>query len=494
MSPLAGDAATRSPNAGKPAFAHRGVVEGFYGTPWTAEDRAWIVERIGAWGMNRYVYAPKEDPLHRELWRDPYPAAAMREFAALVETGARAGVSVGFALSPGLSMHYAAAKDRDALANKFGAFRDIGASFFCLALDDVPSELAHASDRASFGSLAAAHVEVASGLLEGLGPTSTLWIAPTDYLGVRATDYLAELGEQLPPEIEVAWTGRTVVSPTLAAAEAAARAETLRRPLLAWDNTPVADGPMRPMLHLGPYRGREPALSAHLCGVLLNPMSLARASAPGVLTAARFLEDPHSYDAESAWREALDEIGTGARDALALFAAAHRFSALAPDDRDVRLEERIRELIRCIDAGGDPASTLAGLRDDLESRSEAGPTLREALRDRRLAAELEPWIASHAIETRRMLSAVHGLEAVFGAGSASERSLAFIAMQGGLTQEGLSAKASYGPRRVLYPQLASMRDDAMGFGSDRALFTGCSLADELVELTERVALERLRAG
>ena len=56
----------------------------------------------------------------------------------------------------------------------------------------------------------------------------------------------------------------------------------------------------------------------------------------------------------------------------------------------------------------------------------------------------------------------------------------------------LPTPVSYGPRRVFYPQLASMRDDAMCLAPDPTLMRGRNLADDFVELVERVALERLR--
>ena len=129
-------------------FAHRGVIEGFYGPPYAHVDRLWLIERLGAWGMNRYVYAPKDDPLHRADWRSPYGADQQREFAELVACGQRAGVEVGFAVSPGLSIEYGNADDVRALQAKFGFFRDLGARFFCLALDDVPTTLLHADKTA----------------------------------------------------------------------------------------------------------------------------------------------------------------------------------------------------------------------------------------------------------------------------------------------------------------------------------------------------------
>ena len=58
-----------------PAFRFRGVVEGFYGTPWSHETRLSILDHMGRYKMNSYVYGPKDDPYHNVPdWRKPYPA------------------------------------------------------------------------------------------------------------------------------------------------------------------------------------------------------------------------------------------------------------------------------------------------------------------------------------------------------------------------------------------------------------------------------------
>src|SRR5262245_26895971 len=158
-------------------FRHRGVAEGFYGPPWAHVDRLWLVERLGRWGMNRYLYAPKDDPLHRASWRDPYPAETLSEFGELVATGDRVGVRVGFALSPGLSIAYSSEEDRAALLAKFRAFRELGSSFLALLLDDVPSRLVHEPDRKRFRSLADAHADVARSVRHAF-PDALLWVCP----------------------------------------------------------------------------------------------------------------------------------------------------------------------------------------------------------------------------------------------------------------------------------------------------------------------------
>jgi hyaluronoglucosaminidase len=476
-------------------FRHRGVVEGFYGPPWSHEDRLWWVERLGAWGMNRLVIAPKDDPLQRERWREPYPADARREFGELVEAGARCGVEVGFAVSPGLSIEYSSPGDRRALLAKLEAFRALGSRFLCLALDDVPFELVHAPDRRAFASLAAAHAALAHEVFEALAGECSLWLVPTDYLGCGGSDYLAELGASLADGIEVGWTGRTVLSPTIEAHEIRARADALGRPLLLWDNTPAADGPMRRMLHLNPYVGRDPEIAASASGVLLNPMQHARASGVTIFTAARFLADPTGYDPEAAWRDAVRELGAGAEQAFELFARAHRFSPLCPDDRDRELERALADALARCEADADPLPALIHLRSRVAERDSAGGRLRDGLADRRLAAELGPWLDAHGRETRCMQSALDCALAVLRGDTAKERVFAFFALESKLSREPVPAETSFGPRRVLYPQLCELRDDAMALArSDATLVRDRCLADEVVALAERIALERLRAG
>lgn len=473
-------------------FRHRGVIEGFYGPPWSHEDRLWWIERLGSWGMNRYVYAPKDDPLHRARWREPYPDAALRRFVELIETGARHGVEVGFALSPGLSIRYGAREDIEALRAKFRTFRDLGSGFLSLALDDVPFELVHDEDRRSFATLAAAHTALTHEVRDALEPECTLWLVPTDYLGVRSSDYLEELGGSLAADVEVGWTGRTVLSPTIETDEARRRAEVLRRPLLLWDNTPVADGPMRRMLHLGPYQGRSPALANHASGVLLNPMQHARASAVTIRTAARFLEDPEGYEPERAFSEAILELGAGAAEAFALFAEAHRFSPIAPEDRDRALEAGLAEARAAVRAGEDPIPALHALRAEVEARAAVAESLRTGLADRSLEAEISPWIEAHARETRCMAAALDGALAVLEANLARDRVFAFFALESKLSREPALPEVSYGPRRVLYPQLDDLRDDTMALArSDPTLLRDRCLADEIVSFAERIALDDL---
>jgi hyaluronoglucosaminidase len=469
-----------------PPFHHRGIVEGFYGRPWAHADRLWWIERLGALGMNAYVLAPKDDALQRERWREPVPPEELTRFAELVERGREHAVRIGCALSPGLSIRYSDPRDVATLVEKLRGFTRLGARFVALCLDDVPTELADAEDRAAFASLADAHVALAHAVRDALAPEVALWLVPTDYAGSEASAYAETLGARLAPEVEVGWTGRTTIPPDVRADEAAARARLFGRKLLLWDNVPVSDGPMRRMLHLTPYRGRESGLEASLSGVLLNPMQHARASYVTLAGAAAWLADPARFDAEAAWREAVRTLGAGAPDAFETFAQAHRFSPLAPDDRDPPLEAAWTASRR-----GRSSSVTNRLRELVAQRVAAGDALRGGLDDRHLLAELEPWLAGHERESRRIAAALDLLDALHGPGSSLDKCLAFVRFEGRLTLDAPAATTSYGPRRVLYPQLEGLSRGDAHFAHDPALFRERCLADEIVAFAEEAALAAL---
>lgn len=268
----------------------RGIIEGFYGTPWGWDTRRAIASQVAAWGFDTYVHAPKDDPLHRERWRDPYDHDDLSGFSALVDDG---DLRVGAAVSPGLSMDPDDHADRAALLGKIGQFLDVGVTLVGLALDDIPPG----------DGIGERHGHLTAWLRDALPAEVELFVVPTHYTGIAATPYLEAIAALVPVEVEVAWTGRHVVNDTITAADALAWSEVMegRRPLL-WDNTPVNDAVMSDSLNTGPLRGRDPELVDHISGYLANPMVQARASLPALRSAGAWLQ---GQDPVAAWRDAL---------------------------------------------------------------------------------------------------------------------------------------------------------------------------------------------
>ena len=65
-------------------FAVAGIIEGFYGKPWTHAQRLDMMEFIGRHDMNTFVYSPKDDRLLRRDWREPYAGDELSRLSELM--------------------------------------------------------------------------------------------------------------------------------------------------------------------------------------------------------------------------------------------------------------------------------------------------------------------------------------------------------------------------------------------------------------------------
>lgn len=379
-------------------FAVRGVVEGFYGPPYTFPERDGLIRFLGRHGFNWYIYGPKNDRQHRNRWREPYPPQVMAQFATTVAAAREAGVRFCYALSPSVSICYSDPDDFNLVTAKLGAFYELGVRDFGIFCDDITPEFRHEADRRAYGSFAEAHADLSNRVftwLKALDPACTLCMCPTDYHGGPPFGaYLRELGARLRPEIEVFYTGPEVCSPTIGTAEVAAFAAVMGRPPLLWDNYPVNDLAMQPELHVGPIRGRDPALPSVARGVLVNPMLQAEASKIALRTWADYLADPQSYDPERSWDVAIAEIaGPESAWALRLFAECALGSCLG-GPMAPRLDALANAATEAIGRGEPPGESPAAraLVAYLTELDEACYHLKNRMGNLALRAELLPWI------------------------------------------------------------------------------------------------------
>lgn len=51
----------------------RGLIEGYYGKPWSWEEKAELLKFGSDFKMNKLVFAPKNDPYHTTKWKELYP-------------------------------------------------------------------------------------------------------------------------------------------------------------------------------------------------------------------------------------------------------------------------------------------------------------------------------------------------------------------------------------------------------------------------------------
>ena len=81
--------------------ASRGFIEGYYGNPWSVEDRANLMTWGGYYKLNSYFYAPKDDPKHNAKWRELYTEEEIETLIKpLAEAGNASKCRFVFALHP----------------------------------------------------------------------------------------------------------------------------------------------------------------------------------------------------------------------------------------------------------------------------------------------------------------------------------------------------------------------------------------------------------
>ncbi|XP_034188044.1 O-GlcNAcase isoform X2 [Osmia lignaria lignaria] len=251
-----------------------GVVEGFYGRPWTTEQRKDLFQKLKKWGMDSYLYAPKDDYKHRAYWRDLYTVEEAEHLTGLITAARECGITFYYALSPGLDITYSSSKEVTILKRKLEQVSQFGCTAFALLFDDIEPEMSEA-DKEVFQSFAHAQVSVTNDIFQHLGQPRFL-LCPTQYCATRAmpnvasSEYLNTLGSKLAQEIDIMWTGPKVISRLLTVESIEEITEVLRRPPVIWDNLHANDYDQK-RVFLGPYSGRSPDLIPKLRGVLTNP-------------------------------------------------------------------------------------------------------------------------------------------------------------------------------------------------------------------------------
>uniref|UniRef100_A0A8C4WYV4 protein O-GlcNAcase n=1 Tax=Eptatretus burgeri TaxID=7764 RepID=A0A8C4WYV4_EPTBU len=252
-----------------------GVVEGFYGRPWTMEQRKELFRRMKRWGLNTYMYAPKDDSKHRVFWREMYSVEEADQLMALVSAAREHEIEFVYAISPGLDMSFSNPKEVATLKRKLEQVAQFGCHGFALLYDDIEQNMCPA-DKEVFSSFAYAQVSVTNEVFQHLGEPSTFLFCPTEYCGslsfpsVIQSPYLQTVGEKLLPGIDVLWTGPKVVSKEVSLESIEEVSKMIKRRPVIWDNIHANDYDQK-RLFLGPFKGRSTELIPRLGGVLTNP-------------------------------------------------------------------------------------------------------------------------------------------------------------------------------------------------------------------------------
>jgi hyaluronoglucosaminidase len=364
------------------SFQRRGIVEGFFGPVWSMAHRRRLFTMGAARGMNTYLYAPKDDPYHRERWTVPYPRRQWQALAGLIGEAQRRKIDFVYGFHPGKGLLFSSDKPVEILLAKAQHFYDAGVRTFAVLFDDIPSRLEHAADRKHFkGSLARAEGTWVANIVARQPSTWSKvewWICPSFYspdpllarvFGTFEENFLETLAAYLPADIACCWTGPSVVSRKITLTHAREVAKIVRHPLILWDNYPVNDLSMQDELHIGPLRSRDPRLPQVVYAYLNNPLLQEELSLLPLLTCFDYAANPKSYKEEESWSAAVNRL-FGNR-AGTHWRAIRMFCERAQQDKKAKLPPQFSpsELKR-----------LAGVLDYLDEHRRA-----------KWAKEIKPW-------------------------------------------------------------------------------------------------------
>lgn len=295
----------------------RGVVEGFYGEQWTFSDREELMTFSRQNNLNAYIYAPKDDPYHRDKWREPYPAEKISALKNLVATAKKNGVRFIFAVSPGLDLNYKGKKgdaDFDLMMKKLEAMYQIGVRDFALFFDDLKDDKGnHHED----GKVQANFInKVQSFLRKNHKDIGQFVTVPTEYYREdmmngrgKIKSYTKDFSVSLDKNILVLYTGDGVVCDGISEESVSSVNEIYNREVGIWWNYPVndysvtADGERSAKLALGAI---EKLPLANVRAIFFNPMIQPLLSRIALATGADYANNPADYDAEISWNKAID--------------------------------------------------------------------------------------------------------------------------------------------------------------------------------------------
>lgn len=296
-------------------------MEGFFGEPWSWEDRQDSAGFFARAGYSFYFYAPKGDPYLRKRWRDPVPSGWTQNLRALGDTMHSEGV-------------------------EFGVGR------LAVLFDDMNGNLPR---------LAEIQAEILDAVLQA-SRAKRFVMCPTYYsddpmlekvFGTAPLNYLEELGKRLDRRVDVFWTGPKVCSTEFSMEHLKAVGSRLERKPFLWDNYPVNDGNrMCKFLYLRGFTGRPAGIAELVSGHAVNPMNQSPLSRIPALTLWENYLLGEDYSAIAAFRRAAAAVG-GAEFAQQLEADLATF-------QDEGLEKisaaQKSELLRCYGKFGTPAA------------------------------------------------------------------------------------------------------------------------------------------
>ncbi|MFV0393867.1 MAG: beta-N-acetylglucosaminidase domain-containing protein [Coprobacillaceae bacterium] len=426
--------------------ANRGTIEGFYGVPWSNDTRKDIIEMMGEYKMNEYIYAPKDDPYHYgKDWYNLYPADELSQMKNLVDTAKDSNVEFIYTLHVSnymdltddddaansslpektsaqwaldgsdndrgvyvpVGQHDIDAYDADETWNqfiaKFDQMYNIGVRRFGILADDISFPVA----RYSIPYLVNFMNDLQEYLMTNYEDVEPLMFCPSYYYQADARfngrtymsyikdGYNQQITNGLDSKVEVMWTGAQVMSNVNSTNNAFMNTWIGKDPLIWW-NYPVTDYVPSYVL-LGPNPGLN-SNATNMTGIISNPMQQGFASEISLFGVADYAWNLEGYDRYQSWQDSFSYLFPDVADSLYLIAqhatTGYSTTALDQNEESTYLKPYLTAFEDAVNSGDEAAIATAGtnLTVQFDNLLNAINDVRNNCTSSGLVEDLNPWL------------------------------------------------------------------------------------------------------
>ena len=374
-----------------PSVSERGLVEGYYGNPYSEADRMSLFEMFGRMKMNVYIYGPKDDVYHKDRWRENYPADLGNKIREYVDAAKANKVDFVWAIHPGNDIQWNDT-DRRNVVNKLKSMYELGVRTFAVFFDDVwGGEGTRGDKQAELMNY------VTDELAKAYDDVKPCIICPTQYnKGWSNGDYLTTLGNTMNKDVRIMWTGNSVVD-MINKSDMQWINSQISRKAYIWLNYPVTDYCINHLL-MGPTYGNDLDIADMLSGFTANPMEYAEASKLSLFSIGDYNWNMPAYDADASWEAAIEYLMPRNKEAFRFFCENN--VDLGVNTHGLRRTNESPEFVEAkneYDAKmvqGDEQAAFAAVGVQFEKLTSAANTLLATDEAPALIAEITPWLES----------------------------------------------------------------------------------------------------
>lgn len=405
----------------------RGLVEGYYGYPYSIDVKKDLMRFMMRYKMNTYLYGAKSDPYHSDYWQKPYPTSITNEqrkngwlsqdmFKEVTDMSHQTKVNFIWAIHPGNDFIYSSTVVND-IMQKYTSMYNLGVRQFAVFVDDVGVPESDADLKAN-----ADHLTQLQQALEKKYNTPTaepndtvrpLHFVPQVYCSNFASAdvrkrFFGALAST-PSYVTIYTTGEGVWSVPNSKDLNTVKTD-LGRNVQWWWNYPCndnADGQIYPMdmysnFYDLPAVNGDAKLPAQLnngLGIVSNPMQEGEVSKTALFSVADYAWNNAKFSNQSSWEASFKAVLPGNEEAQ----KAYKFLASYLRYND---PEQLNQLISAYKSQGDATSlcaTMAEIRENCDVLIRMKDSQSES--ERLLYNDLAPWL----LKLRCMADVTDGL-------------------------------------------------------------------------------------